>query len=78
MPNTGERGEITGGVNAKEAEVIQQSKLPFSRRYVLNVPGRKRFSRNGGLMAWRRRLRELNVESERPAQEAAQVSFPEL
>lgn len=26
MPNTGERGEITGRMNAKEAEVVQQSK----------------------------------------------------
>jgi hypothetical protein len=26
MPDTGERREITGRVNAKEAEVIQQSK----------------------------------------------------
>ena len=26
MPNTGERGEITGRMNAREAEVVQQSK----------------------------------------------------
>jgi hypothetical protein len=26
MPNTGERGEISRRVNAKEAEVVQQSK----------------------------------------------------
>jgi len=31
MPNTGERGEITGRVNAKEAEVVQQSKKLASK-----------------------------------------------
>jgi hypothetical protein len=31
MPNTGERGEITERVNAKEAEVIQQAKKLASK-----------------------------------------------
>jgi hypothetical protein len=31
MPNTSERGEITGRVNAKEAEVIQQAKKLASK-----------------------------------------------
>jgi hypothetical protein len=31
MPNTGERGEIAGRVNAKEVEVIQQSKKLASK-----------------------------------------------
>jgi hypothetical protein len=31
MPNTGERGEITARVNAKETEVIRQSKKLVSK-----------------------------------------------
>ena len=31
MPNTGERREITGRVNAREAEVVQQSKKLASK-----------------------------------------------
>jgi hypothetical protein len=31
MPNTGERREITKRVNAKEAEMVQQSKKLLSR-----------------------------------------------
>jgi hypothetical protein len=31
MPDTGERREITGRVNAKEAEVVQESKKLASR-----------------------------------------------
>jgi hypothetical protein len=31
MPNTGERREITNRVNAKEAEMVQQSKKLVSR-----------------------------------------------
>jgi hypothetical protein len=31
MPNTGERGEIAGRVNAKEAQVVQQSKKLTSK-----------------------------------------------
>jgi hypothetical protein len=31
MPNTGERREITKRVNAKEAEIVQQSKKLASR-----------------------------------------------
>jgi hypothetical protein len=31
MPNTGERREITKRVNAKEAEIVQQSKKLVSR-----------------------------------------------
>ena len=31
MPNTGERREITTRVNAKEAEIVQQSKKLVSR-----------------------------------------------
>jgi hypothetical protein len=31
MPNTGERGEITRRVNAKESEVVQQSKKLASK-----------------------------------------------
>lgn len=31
MPNTGERREITKRVNAKEAEIVQQSKKLLSR-----------------------------------------------
>jgi hypothetical protein len=31
MPNTGERGEITERVNAKETEVIQQAKKLASK-----------------------------------------------
>jgi hypothetical protein len=37
MPNTGERGEITGRVNAKEAEVIQQSKKLASKTKQLSA-----------------------------------------
>ena len=31
MPNTGERGEITNRVNAKEAETVQESKKLVSK-----------------------------------------------
>jgi hypothetical protein len=37
MPNTGERGEIPGRVNAKEAEVIQHSKKLASRTKQLSA-----------------------------------------
>jgi hypothetical protein len=37
MPNTGERGEITGRVNAKEAEVVQQSKKLASKTKQLSA-----------------------------------------
>jgi hypothetical protein len=37
MPNTGERGEITGRVNAKEAEVIRQSKKLASKTKQLSA-----------------------------------------
>jgi hypothetical protein len=37
MPNTGEKGEITGRVNAKEAEVIQQSKKLASKTKQLSA-----------------------------------------
>jgi hypothetical protein len=36
-PNTGERGQITGRVNAKEAEVIQQSKKLASKTKQLSA-----------------------------------------
>jgi hypothetical protein len=37
MPDTGERREITGRVNAKEAEVVQQSKKLASRTKQLSA-----------------------------------------
>jgi len=61
MPNTGERAELTGRGNAKEAEVIQQAKKRRSSR--------RRLSRNQ--RAWTRRTdgeapkRDLAIGSER-------------
>jgi hypothetical protein len=37
MPNTGERREITRRVNAKEAEVVQESKTLVSRTRQLSA-----------------------------------------
>jgi hypothetical protein len=37
MPNTGERREITGRVNAKEAEMVQESKNLVSRTRQLSA-----------------------------------------
>jgi hypothetical protein len=37
MPDTGERREITGRVNAKEAEVVQQSKKLASKTRQLSA-----------------------------------------
>ncbi len=37
MPNTGERAEIIGRVNAKESEVVQQSKKLASKTKQLSA-----------------------------------------
>jgi hypothetical protein len=51
MPNTGERREITGRVNAKEAEIIQKSKELVAKT--------KRFSTIADSKNLARRTREL-------------------
>jgi len=55
MPNTGERREITGRVNAKEAEVIQQSKKLASKTKQLSAT-----------MDAKNRLRSSQALKERP------------
>ena len=49
MPNTGERREITTQVNAKEAEMVQQSKKLVSRtREITADTDAKNVARNAG------------------------------
>ena len=55
MPNTGERGEIPGRVNAREAEVVQQSKK-------LSTKTRQVSAR----LDAKNRLRSANALKERP------------
>jgi hypothetical protein len=55
MPNTGERGEITGRANAKEADVIQESKKLASKTKQLSAR-----------MDAKNRLRSTDALKERP------------
>jgi hypothetical protein len=55
MPNTGEREEIAGGVNAKEAQVIQQSKKLASKT-----------KQQSASMDAKNRLRSAEALKERP------------
>jgi|HubBroStandDraft_1064217.scaffolds.fasta_scaffold194245_2 hypothetical protein len=49
MPNTGERREITQRVNAKEAEIVQQSKKLVSRtREITAETDAKNLARTSG------------------------------
>jgi hypothetical protein len=55
MPDTGERGEITGRVNAKESEVVQQSKKLASKT-----------KQRSSSMDAKNRLRRAEALKERP------------
>jgi hypothetical protein len=57
MPNTGERGQITGRVNAKEAEVIQQSKKLASKTKQLSASMDAK-NRRGGAQSLKEKPRD--------------------